>query len=163
MNNILRNAFFVIVYLTCLSACGDDEEDRSGVVYPTEQNGEKKDSIEKDSVKTQIQLLIDTWVRVLEYGDIYEINFMDNGKCVHNIYIDGQIDDIFEGTYTVNGDTIISHIQLHKEHCYGSVWAEKELNDVKEIRFQIEGDSLIISSLTDEETLVYTRKQSSSQ
>lgn len=50
-----------------------------------------------------------------EYGDIYEMVFMENGRFIDNVIIDKQIDDIFEGTYIIKENIVTKNYLTHKE------------------------------------------------
>ena len=96
-----------------------------------------------------------------EYGDIYEMVFMENGRFIDNVIIDKQIDDIFEGTYIIKENIVTKNYLTHKERKGKSdQWLEGVVEEGNKIfRFNIEGDKLTISSLNGTEKTILTRKK----
>jgi len=96
-----------------------------------------------------------------EYGDIYEMVFMENGRFIDNVIIDKQIDDIFEGTYIIKENIVTKNYLTHKERKGKSdQWLEGVVEEGnKTFRFNIEGDKLTISSLNSTEKTILTRKK----
>lgn len=139
MKKFLTFSILIINLLLC-SACGSDD---------------------KDEVVVQ-NLLIGTWdMEPNEYGDIYEMVFMENGRFIDNVIIDKQIDDIFEGTYVIKENIVTKNYLTHKERKGKSnQWLEGVVEEGnKTFRFNIEGDKLTISSLNGTEKTILTRKK----
>lgn len=139
MKKFLTFSILIINLLLC-SACGSDD---------------------KDEVVVQ-NLLIGTWdMEPNEYGDIYEMVFMENGRFIDNVIIDKQIDDIFEGTYIIKENIVTKNYLTHKERKGKSdQWLEGVVEEGNKIfRFNIEGDKLTISSLNGTEKTILTRKK----
>ena len=73
--------FFSLFTLSALISCGEDDEEK------------------KNDYITQI---LGTWdMAPKENGDITEFVFNDDGNFISNIYIEGNIDDFFEGIYII--------------------------------------------------------------
>ena len=139
MKKFLTFSILIINLLLC-SACGSDD---------------------KDEVVVQ-NLLIGTWdMEPNEYGDIYEMVFMENGRFIDNVIIDKQIDDIFEGTYIIKENIVTKNYLTHKERKGKSdQWLEGVVEEgTKTFRFNIEGGKLTISSLNGTEKTILTRKK----
>ncbi len=134
----LLYSFVLLLIGVAFTACGDDDNDTS---------------------ETQRQLIIGTWdTEPNEDGDIFEFIFNANGQFVENIYIEGQIDDIMERSYSINEDVINIIISIHKERIGSNKWAEKTINNTQTFRFHIEGKKLKISTLSGDRTMILTRK-----
>ena len=114
---------------------------------------------DKDFVEIQKQQLIGTWdAAPNEYGDIYEMVFMADGHFTDNVIINGRIDDIFEGTYIIEGNIINKSYTIHRERLDSYNWSKRECTDIIKFQFYVEGDKMTITSLSGDESAVYIRK-----
>ena len=129
--------FFSLFTLSALISCGEDDEEK------------------KNDYITQI---LGTWdMAPKENGDITEFVFNDDGNFISNIYIEGNIDDIFEGTYIIEKDIVTINFSVHKERV-GTKWNELKMNDSRKFRFRIEKNKLTLYSLTTEDYVELIRK-----
>ena len=131
-------AILLVAFVGCvLVSCGDDEEET------TPQNS-----------------LIGTWTAVPdEDGDVSEMVFSADGSFTNNIYIDGRIEDIFLGRYSVAADKVTIRFSVHKERNSDNVWSDLPYEEEVELQFSVKGKQLQLKRTDTGETESYTLKE----
>ena len=99
--------------------------------------------------------LLGSWVAPPDDdGDFYEYVFSASGEIMENIYVEGRIEDVFKGTYTVQDSTITFSFTSHQEVPH----RPKEYIQVFTARFRIEGKQLFLYAPSTDESVILTKK-----
>lgn len=99
--------------------------------------------------------LLGSWVAPPDDdGDFFEYVLSASGEFVENIYVEGRIEDVFKGTYTVQDNTITISIATHQEVPH----RPKEYIRVFTARFRIEGKQLFLYAPSTDESVILTKK-----